>query len=243
MKRLWLGGRRRLRLKDIPARDRVAYVCLRVANRWFATVCHSRGEAAAVAQWLADEGAEYVFAGEASSLSSAHWQLRQAFNVTGDARGSMPWIAFPQLKGGRGVNPQLLRTSFENAINADELFVEHFYDALWHEDSRLRHLFPRTMSGQVAAFGEKLTELMLHLEEEGYLQKHLPALGERHRERYGVRAEMFLPVARALTGTLKKAVGGWGDQEDELTKEWTELLLNAASLMGFPKEDVLAATG
>lgn len=238
----WLQrlGERRQELDLLPAWQRLTYVCMRIGPRWWATVCQGgRAEAVEVMQALHDQGAEFVFAGEAASAGSAHWQLREALGVARVERGPQPWTAYPRSPGG-DVNVQLLRTSFEEAVNRDGRLVQHFYESLFQECPELRRIFPRNMDGQVRMFGEKMAELMLHLEDPEYLKTHLCALGERHR-RYGVQPAMFLPVAKVLIETLKRAAGGWGEQELELELEWKNLLLTAAELMGYSKEDVLAA--
>jgi hemoglobin-like flavoprotein len=229
----------RLALDDLPLEGRVTYAMFRIGDRWFATFCENRGEAAGVAQWLHDQGAEYTFAGQAANAECGHWQLRKALGLFGGGGpGPLPWTWFPKSAGGGGVNVQLLRASFEDAVNSDGELVRHFYERLFRERPDLRRYFPRQIDGQVRKLGETLTELMLHLEEPDYLRTHLPALGQRHKG-YGVKAEHFLPVVNALIETLREACGGWGEQDADLVQEWTGLLVSAASLMGYPQEDVL----
>ncbi len=94
------------------------------------------------------------------------------------------------------------------------------------------------MAAQERLLGEKLADIVLHLEEPDWLKTHLPALGARHAERYRVTPDMFEPIATTLIATLEDAVGGWGDRREELRREWSEALGAVAALMleGFPAE-------
>jgi hemoglobin-like flavoprotein len=208
-------------------RHPITYVVLRVGDRWFANVCADRDEALAIQQALGDDG-RYAFAGEATAVENAHWQLREALRVFWGARGPMPWTGLPQSNQREGMNVQLLRTSFEHALNNDDEIVAHFYRRLFSEHPELRAYFPRNMGGQERALGEKLAEIMLHLEDADYLQTHLAALGTRHAVQYRVKPEMYGYVKDALIRTLADAVPDWND---ELEREWDGALTAVAGMM------------
>ena len=208
-------------------RSPVTYVVVRVGDRWFATFCDDRAEALAVLSGLED-GQWYGFAGEATGVETAHWQLREALRVFWSGTGPMPWTGLPQARRGEGMNVQLLRTSFEHAVNNDPEIVAHFYGRLFADHPELRAYFPRDMAGQERALGEKLTEIMLHLEDADYLRVHLAALGIRHAVQYRVQPEMYGFVKDALVSTLADAVPEWND---ELDREWDGALTAVAGMM------------
>ena len=120
------------------------------------------------------------------------------------------------------------RTSFEHAVNNDPEIVAHFYGRLFADHPELRAYFPRDMAGQERALGEKLTEIMLHLEDPDYLRVHLAALGIRHAVQYRVQPEMYGFVKDALVSTLADAVPEWND---ELDREWDGALTAVAGMM------------
>jgi hemoglobin-like flavoprotein len=216
----------------------VTYVCVRAEDRWLITMCADRDEALAVTQKFHDLGA-YVFAGQAARVEQGHWQLRQALRVfRGGGIGPLPWTGFPRSRsmGGEEINVAALRDSFERAVDADPELAHHYYQRLFEASPALRAYFPRTMAGQEAALGQKLVEIMGHLEDADHLTRHLAALGHRHATQYRVTPEMFGPVAEHLIATLEAAVGGWGDRAPELRAEWTAALGTVAKLMlaGFP---------
>ena len=208
-------------------RHPITYVVIRVGDRWFANICANREEALAIQQGLGDDGL-YAFAGEATAIETAHWQLREALRVFWGARGPMPWTGLPQSNKREGMNVQLLRTSFEHALNNDDEIVAHFYGRLFSGHPELRAYFPRNMGGQERALGEKLAEIMLHLEDPDYLRVHLSALGTRHAVQYRVKPEMYGYVKDALIRTLADAVPDWND---ELEREWDGALSAVAQMM------------
>jgi hemoglobin-like flavoprotein len=126
------------------------------------------------------------------------------------------------------MNVQLLRTSFEHAVNNDPQIVAHFYGRLFADHPELRAYFPRDMADQERALGEKLTEIMLHLEDPDYLSVDLGALGTRHAVQYRVTPEMYGYVKGALISTLAGTVPGWND---ELDQEWDGALTAVAGMM------------
>lgn len=208
-------------------RHPITYVVLRVGDRWFANICADREEALAMQQGLGVDG-KYAFAGEASAIESAHWQLREALRVYWGARGPMPWTGLPMATKGEGMNVQLLRTSFERALDNDDAIVAHFFARLFNEHPELRAYFPRSMTGMERALGEKLAEIMLHLEDLEYLQMHLSALGTRHSVQYRVKPEMYGYVKDALIRALADAVPEWND---DLEHEWDGALTAIAGMM------------
>lgn len=225
-----------------PLEQPIAYVVMRAGTRWLGRVCKDRAEAVAEMNALDEMGAEMVFAGEAAAPRFAHWQMREVLGqYAGGGIGPMPWTAYPRSRsmGGNGMNVPMLRDSFERAMNADPQLCTHFYQRLFAARPDVRRYFPASMRAQERALGEKLVEVMLHLEEPEYLRAHLPALGSRHATMYRVTPDMFQPVALALIDTLEVAVGGWGTERDALRREWVEGLNAIAVLMlsGFPNPD------
>lgn len=218
----------------------MTYVCVRVDDLrdvWLVTLCEDVGQAMGLAHWFHGVGS-YAFAGRAARLECAHRQLRQALHVPGGGLGPLPWTGWPTTTGGGSMNVAALRESFERAVDADPELAHHFYQRLFAAAPRLRGHFPREMAGQERVLGEKLVEIMGHLEDPAYLQAHLAALGHRHATQYRVTPEMFDLVAEHLIGTLEGAVRGWGERAVELRQEWTAALQTVASLMlaGFPEE-------
>lgn len=208
-------------------REPITYVVTRVGDHWFTTLCANREEAMRIVEGLEKDG-WYAFAGEASGIETAHWQLREAMRVFWSGTGPMPWTGLPRARRGEGMNVQLLRTSFEHAVNSDPDIVHHFYSRLFGEHPELRAYFPRQMAGQERALGEKLAEIMLHLEDPEYLSVHLAALGTRHAVQYRVRPEMYGHVKDALIDTLANAVPNW---DQEMEQEWDGALTAVAGMM------------
>jgi hemoglobin-like flavoprotein len=218
----------------------LTYVCVRADERWLITMCADRDEALAVTQKFHDLGV-YTFAGQAGRIEYAHWQVREALRVfRGGGIGPLPWTGVPKSRsmGGDAMNVAALRDSFERAVDADPELARHFYERLFASSPQLRSYFPRSMAGQEAALGEKLVEIMGHLEDVDYLRTHLAALGHRHAVHYRVTPDMFGPVAEHLIATLEAAVDGWGNEATELRIEWNEALSTVAKLMlaGFAPE-------
>jgi hemoglobin-like flavoprotein len=103
------------------------------------------------------------------------------------------------------------RTLVQIDAHAEDV-IRRFYELLFAEAPELRALFVRsTPNGQAQKFKETLYLIADHLEDEPWLDATLKRLGERHID-YGVTAEMYDPVARALVATLADALGA----------EWTE---------------------
>jgi hemoglobin-like flavoprotein len=208
-------------------RHPITYVVIRVGDRWFANICANREEALAIQEGLGDDG-RYAFAGEAPAVESAHWQLREALRVYWGARGPMPWTGLPHTNKDEGMNVQLLRTSFEHALNNDDEIGAHFYRRLFNDHPELRPCFPRDMSGQGRGLGEILAEIMLHLEDPDYLRTHLYELGTRYALQYGVKPEMYGYVKDALLRTLADAVTDW---DDDLERQWDGALTAVTEMM------------
>lgn len=238
--------RRKPRTTPLEGEGRIAYVLVRPeqTDRWLVCFCRDRDEAMAVTNRYYELGA-ITFAGEATSILYAHRQLREALHVyRGGGIGPLPWTGYPNSHSGNGsgngtgLNTVLLRESFERAVNNDSDLVGHFYEELFFRRPELRRYFPQDMRGQVRSLGEKLVEIMLHLEDPEYLASRLPALGAKHHDHYHARPEMFPVVGEVLIYTLREAVGGWGSQTQELTEAWTAAYNTVVALMlrGFPQE-------
>lgn len=126
------------------------------------------------------------------------------------------------------MNVQLLRTSFERVVHNDPEIVHHFYGRLFREHPELRAYFPADMAGQERALGEKLAEIMVHLDDPEYLSADLAALGARHGSQYRVTPQMYGYVKDALIDTLRDAVADW---TPELEREWDAALTAVAEMM------------
>lgn len=110
---------------------------------------------------------------------------------------------------------QVLRETLELAMASELGFGELFYQKLFQREPALRSLFQRNSPGaQSKMFAQKLTAIVDHLDQPGWLDDELPALAGSHRA-YGVTPAMYAPVGEALLATLRELCGEAFDEHAE----------------------------
>ena len=101
----------------------------------------------------------------------------------------------------------LLRESLEETLAADDTFPSRFYELLFERHPEVRSMFQRHSTGaQHKMFAQKLTALVDHVDDPGYLARELENLGRAHAG-YHVTAVMYPWVGEALLETLAEACG------------------------------------
>jgi hemoglobin-like flavoprotein len=124
----------------------------------------------------------------------------------------------------------LITESYE-LVSAGRRFSRNFYARLFEIAPDIKSLFPDDISVQVTKLSEMLATLVSKLDRPHELATILEALGVRHRN-YGVTAQHFAPVGRALFDTLASEIG---PRFDEPTRRaWIALYALAATWMQQP---------
>jgi hemoglobin-like flavoprotein len=129
-----------------------------------------------------------------------------------------------------------LRDSFALVIARQPDLTHVFYEELFARHPEARALFSRnSMPEQERMLAETLIAALDHLEDVGWLQSTLTALGAKHAT-YGVTEEMYGWVGEALLTTLANTAG---DQWTETYEHaWRDALTAIVDLMlsGYPEE-------
>ena len=106
--------------------------------------------------------------------------------------------------------------------------VAYFYGRLFAENPRLRVLFPAAMDFQRDRLFRALTKIVYALSRPEEMEPFACQLGQDHRK-YGVQAEHYPAVGRALIATLRKFTGeAWTATAEEA---WVAAYHRAAGLM------------
>lgn len=124
----------------------------------------------------------------------------------------------------------LIRDSYD-LISVGRRFARNFYARLFEIAPEIRGLFSDDLSGQLTKLTEMLATLVEKLDRPRELAIILQDLGSRHRD-YGVSAQHFAPVGRALFDTLATELG---PRFDEPTcNAWIALYALGSSWMQQP---------
>src|SRR5215831_258603 len=100
------------------------------------------------------------------------------------------------------VDVQVLRSSFDRALQRQPDLRHVFYDDLFARHPSARQLFERTdMGAQEQMLAAALVAVMDHLEGADWLQSSGRSLGSKHAG-YGVTSEMYDWVGESLIATL-----------------------------------------
>ena len=118
-----------------------------------------------------------------------------------------------------GLDPQLLRSTFDLALEKDPDLTKSFYAVLFEQNPEVMPMFSESArQHQPAKLAAALRGVVTHLEDEAWLEHTLGELGRRHVD-YGVTEEMYGPVGAALLTVLGDALGdAW---TDEVADQWT----------------------
>lgn len=124
---------------------------------------------------------------------------------------------------------RLIRETWEvlHGVNP-HLVADVFYRRLFMEYPGLRRLFPDEMDQQYVKLMDMLNMLVERLDHLDDLSNEVADLGRRHL-RYGVKAEHYKAVAKALLWTLEQALGdSWSGEAEQA---WADCYLQLAGQM------------
>jgi hemoglobin-like flavoprotein len=134
-----------------------------------------------------------------------------------------------------GLNVDLLRGSFQLALERCPDLTHRFYAELLRRHPQARELFASTsLDVQEQMLAQALVAVMDHLEDAGWLESTLSAMGARHAQ-YGVTTEMYDWVGECLLATIAEAAGP--DWAPDLELAWTDVYAAIVELMlaGYPQ--------
>ena len=120
---------------------------------------------------------------------------------------------------------ELLRESFELALERDDGFPRLFYDVLFHRHPEIEQLFGEvgrgrnTINAQRRMFGQTLIAIVDHYDDPVWLQDTLAPLGRAHLG-YGVTPVMYDHVADALlTAFAEVCAADWTPAHEAAWRE------------------------
>ncbi|MQA94824.1 MAG: flavohemoprotein [Streptosporangiales bacterium] len=126
------------------------------------------------------------------------------------------------------LNPRLIKETFSYVERHSDEAIGYFYGRLFAEYPRLRQLFPPALDVQRDRLFAALTRVVFSLDNPESLSTYLAALGRDHRK-FGVTAEHFEAVGKALIVTLCKYAGTAWSAEAEAA--WAAAYAEAADMM------------
>jgi NAD(P)H-flavin reductase/hemoglobin-like flavoprotein len=147
--------------------------------------------------------------------------LNGEMTATGDAPGE---LSTPSVPSGLPA----IEETFRIVSRAGGTAVAYFYGRLFAENPRLRVMFPAAMDYQRDRFFRGLTRIVYSLGKPEEMESFVGQLGQDHRK-YGVLAEHYPPVGRALLATLRKFAGdAWTEGAESA---WADAYQRAVGLM------------
>jgi hemoglobin-like flavoprotein len=127
------------------------------------------------------------------------------------------------------LNVDLLRSSFELVLDRQPQLTPRFYEILFSRYPQARPLFGRrSQAEQAKMLQEALVAVVDHLEDAGWLESNLKAMGAKHLD-YGVTDEMYEWVGDSLLSTIAEVAGD--DWTPELKAAWQEAYGAISALM------------
>lgn len=121
-----------------------------------------------------------------------------------------------------------IEETFGIVSRAGDKAVAYFYGRLFAENPQLRVMFPASMDYQRDRLFRALTRIVYTLGRPEEMEPFVCQLGQDHRK-YGVQAEHYPAVGRALLTTVRKFAGGAWTEGAETA--WTDAYQRAAELM------------
>jgi hemoglobin-like flavoprotein len=127
------------------------------------------------------------------------------------------------------LDAQALRESFQIIAERAPKVTARFYEILFERYPQARQLFGRnSQQKQEEMLTRALVAVLDHLEDAGWLQGTLSALGARHFD-YGVTDDMYGWVGECLLATLAEVAGNAWTPRVELA--WREAYAAISQLM------------
>lgn len=128
-----------------------------------------------------------------------------------------------------GLNPQLLRSSFDLVVQRQPQLTTRFYESLFARHPEAKALFgSRPIEAQAKMLQEALVAVLDHVEDAAWLSSTLRGMGAQHVT-YGVTDEMYDWVGASLLQTLAEVAAE--DWSDALRDEWAAAYGAIAGLM------------
>lgn len=125
-------------------------------------------------------------------------------------------------------NPQAIKESFALIEPYAENCTAYFYARLFAENPRLRALFPAGLSAQYGRMFHSVTTMVWSIDSPESLHAFLSRLGRDHR-RFGIHADHYEAMGRALLATLRKYAGAAWTAEMETA--WDTAYRAATTIM------------
>jgi hemoglobin-like flavoprotein len=124
---------------------------------------------------------------------------------------------------------EMVRAAFDRSFPVHGRMTERFYDELFRSAPELRPLFPDDMAPLRRKFTNMLAAIVGVLDQPDLFASIVHDLGRRHA-RYGVRPELFPPVATALLASLDESAPPDPLDEDGRAA-WTAVLERVRAMM------------
>ncbi len=121
-----------------------------------------------------------------------------------------------------------IEETFAIVSRAGDKAVAYFYGRLFAEHPQLRVMFPASMDYQRDRLFRALTRIVYTMGRPEEMESFVCQLGQDHRK-YGVLAEHYPAIGRALLVTLRKFAGDAWTESAETA--WTDAYQRAAGLM------------
>ena len=126
------------------------------------------------------------------------------------------------------LNPRLVKESFSIIEPVADKAAAYFYGRLFTEHPHLRGMFPPAMDMQRDRLFGALTRIVWSLDSPDSMASFLTQMGRDHRK-YGVVAEHYTAIGRALLATVRRfAADIWNS---EIEAAWVSAYTAAANVM------------
>jgi hemoglobin-like flavoprotein len=127
-----------------------------------------------------------------------------------------------------GLKVDVLRNSFAVVIEREPELMHNFYEVLFSRHPQTRAMFQRNREAQERMLRDALVAVMDHLEDAGWLNQRLSALGAQHAT-FGVTDDMYDWVGAALLQAVGDVAGP--DWTPELADAWIDAYAAIAGIM------------
>jgi hemoglobin-like flavoprotein len=122
----------------------------------------------------------------------------------------------------------LLRSSFDLVVERQPQLTPRFYEILFARYPQVKPLFGSAGKNQAEMLQSALVAVLDHLEDAGWLEQTLGAMGKKHID-YGVTDEMYDWVGDSLLAAIAEAAGdAW---RPEVEAAWRMAYSAIAGLM------------
>jgi NAD(P)H-flavin reductase/hemoglobin-like flavoprotein len=127
-----------------------------------------------------------------------------------------------------GLDPAILRHSFDRVAQFGDAVATHFYSRLFLVYPDTRDMFPASTAAQRDRFVKALVHIVAHVDQINQLVPYVKGLGVDHRK-FGVSPEHFEPVGKVLLATLTHFLGE--EFTPQVREQWTLAYNTIATVM------------